>query len=178
VIKNIATVLVLTLMIVAPATSGADSLLGCFARTYDKTHLAQHRDQTITAVKFKIYPSPVDPNKRWFSIWMQRRGEYKALHNEGYCEQEESVTRCYIECDGGGVRIIRRSSSTVLMRMGIQPPFGPNGEVIKQEERIRMTACETKDVDDGTGTEVTGGKDDHEFLLSRVGDTVCVGIDR
>ena len=64
------------------------------------------------------------------------------------------------------------------MRLGIQPPFGPNGEVIKQDERIRMAPCGSEDIDDGTGTEVTGGKDDHEFLLNNVDDAVCVGINQ
>jgi hypothetical protein len=44
-------------------TAGTNSLLGCFARTYDKAHLAQHPDQTVTAVKLKIFPSPPDPEK-------------------------------------------------------------------------------------------------------------------
>ena len=110
---------------------------------------------------------------------MQRRGEYKALHNEGLCVQEGSVASCYVECDGGGVRVTPRANSTVLMRLGTQPPsLGPNGEVIKPDERIRMVPCGTEDVDDGTGTGVTRGKDDHEFLLKRVDDAVCVDINR
>jgi hypothetical protein len=171
--------LLLTVMMVAPVTAGAaEPLLGCFARTYDKQHLAQHPDQLVTAVQLKLYAGPIDSYyKRWFSIRMQKRG-HKALHNEGYCEQEGSVTKCSIECDGGGVRVIPSSNSTVLMRLGIQPPFGPNGEVIRQDERIRMVPCGTLDVDDGTGIEVTGGKDDHEFLLKRANDAVCVGINQ
>jgi hypothetical protein len=138
-------------------TAGTNSLLGCFARTYDKTHLAQHPDQTVTAVKLKIFPSPPDPERLWFSIRMQRRGEYKALHNEGLCIQESSGTRCYVECDGGGVTVTPRSNSTVLMRL----------------EEIRMAPCGTEDADNGTGIVVTGGKDDHEFLLKLVDDAVC-----
>lgn len=171
-IKKIVAMLTLTVMIVAPATAGTGPVLGCFARIYGKRHFAQHPDQTVTAVKLRIYPSPSDRNTPWFSIRMQRRGEHKALRNEGFCKQEGSETWCYIECDGGGVRVIPRSNSTVLMRLGIQPPFGPNGEVIKQDERIRMAPCGR------TGAEITGGKDDHEFLLKRVDDAVCVGINQ
>ena len=110
---------------------------------------------------------------------MQRRGEYKALHNEGLCVQEGSVASCYVECDGGGVRVTPRANSTVLMRLGTHPPsFGPNGEVIKPDERIRMSSCGTEDVDNGSGIDVAGGKDDHEFLLKRVDDAVCVDINR
>lgn len=156
----------------------SEAILGCFVRNYDKDHLARHLDQTITSVKIKIYRNPSDVDTRWFAIRMQRRGEFKALHNEGVCKYENSETKCSVECDGGGVRLTNRPNSAVLMRLGIYPLSGPKGESIKQDERIRMTACGTKDVDDGSGTEVTGGKDDHEFLLSRVDDRQCVGIDR
>jgi hypothetical protein len=158
--------------------SRSKAVLGCFARDYEKSHLARHPDQTVTSVKFKIYPSPSDVNATWFVIQMQRRGEYKALRNQGYCKQEKSETKCYVECDGGRVRFITRSNSAILMRLGIQPSYGPNGEIIKQDERIRMSACGAKDIDDGSGPEVTGGKDDHEFLLGRVDDRQCVGMDR
>ena len=173
-------ILTLPLMITALSTAAdarSNAPLGCFARPYDKAHLAEHPDQTVTAVKLKIYASPPDPKTLWFYIQIRRRGEYKALHNKGVCEQEASVLSCFIECDGGGVRITPRSNVTILMRLGIQPPLGPNGEVIKADERIRMTACGTQDEDDGGGTEVTGGKDDHEFLLYQADDAVCVGID-
>jgi hypothetical protein len=161
-----------------PTRDHQGTILGCFVRSYDKDHLARHPDQTVTSVKFKIYPSPSDADGTWFAIWLQRRGEFKGLHNQGYCKQENSETKCYVECDGGGVRFIPRSNSRILMRLGIQPPYGPNGESIKQDERIRMSACGAEDTDDGSGTDVAGGKDDHEFLLSRVKDSQCVGIDR
>jgi hypothetical protein len=91
------------------------------------------------------------------------------------CRQEGEELRCAIECDGGGIRLSARPPSSLLMRLGIQPAFGPNGERIKQDERIRMVACGTKDMDDGAGTEVTGGKDDHEFLLHLAAPNLCPG---
>lgn len=172
---TIVPVLLLAAVMTTPAIAGA--LRGCFARSYDKMHLAQHPDQIVTAVKLRIYPSPSDANTSWFSIWMKRRGEYKALHNEGICELSGVVTMCYVECNGGGIRVAPRSSATVLMRFGSQPSFGPNGEPIKQDEGIRMTPCGTEDVDDGSSMiVVTGGKDDHEFLLYQVDETACIGI--
>jgi hypothetical protein len=71
-----------------PAHTQAASLLGCFARAYVTAHLAQHPDQIVTAVKLKLYPRPSDPRQTWFAIQMQRRGEYSALHNEGFCKQD------------------------------------------------------------------------------------------
>lgn len=162
----------------APAV--AETLRGCFVRAYDKAHLAQHPDQMITGVKLRIYASPTDGSKSSFSIRMQRRGNYRALHNEGICEPWDGVTTCYVECDGGGVRVFPQTKSKVLIRLGVQPPRGPNGEPIKQDERVRMMPCGTQDADDASlsAIEVTGGKDDHEYLLYREDEVACVGIDR
>jgi hypothetical protein len=156
----------------------SNGVRGCFARVYDKTHLAQHPDQIVTVIILKIYRGPSDSTSDWFSIRIQKRGEVKALHNEGYCETDGVGAKCYIECDGGGFRIVPHSDSSVLMRLGIQPPFGPNGEVVKQDERIRMAPCGQDDNDGEAGTEVQGGKDDHEFLLFRAGDAECIDINR
>jgi hypothetical protein len=47
----------LLLILTVPATAGPDAL-GCFTRTYDRTHLAQHPDQLVTAVKLRIHRPP------------------------------------------------------------------------------------------------------------------------
>ena len=50
-----------------------------------------------------------------------------------------------------------------------------------QTRRARQNdACETQDADDDSFSviEVTGGKDDHEFMLYREDEVACVGIDR
>jgi hypothetical protein len=36
------------------ATSAMPAETGCFARVYDKAHLAEHPDQLVTAVKLNI----------------------------------------------------------------------------------------------------------------------------
>jgi hypothetical protein len=54
------------LILAMPATGGPDAL-GCFTRTYDRAHLAQHPDQVVTAVKLRIYvPPPGKVDKYWF----------------------------------------------------------------------------------------------------------------
>jgi hypothetical protein len=144
-------------MNIAPAVS--ETLRGCFVRAYDKAHLAQHPDQMITGIKLRIYASPTDATKSSFSIRMQRRGKYRALHNEGICEPWDGITTCYVECDGGGLRVFPQTKSKVLIRLGVQPPHGPNGEPIKQDERVGKAPCGTQDADDGSSPvmEVTGG---------------------
>ena len=156
----------------------SNGVRGCFVRVYDKAHLAQHPDQIVTAINLKIYHGQSNSANDLFSIRIQKRGEVKALHNGGYCETDGAEARCYVECDGGGFEIVPRSGSSVLIRLGIQPPHGPNGEVIKQDERIRMTPCGQAENDNDADTEVQGGKDDHQFLLFRAGDAECLDIDK
>lgn len=147
------------LLIALAASAHAEPLLGCFARVYDRQHLAQHPDQLITAVKLKIYPSPLDRTLS-FAVQMQRRGEDKPLHNSGSCREEGSKMTCGIDCDGGGVSVTRRSSSTILMGL----------------VGIRMLSCGDT-ADDENGVYVTSGKDDRDFLLNHVDDAVCRGLE-
>lgn len=152
-----------------------DRLRGCFTRIYANAFLAEHPDQTVTAVKLNIYASPLPGKVDWFSITIRRRGEAKALKASGYCQTSDTNVKCFVEDDGGGIRLTPRSSSTVLMQLGVQPPFGPNGEAIKQDERIRISSCGQPE---GCADELnlTGGEDDHEFLLSRTGSNECAGM--
>jgi hypothetical protein len=46
------------LILAVPAAAGPDAL-GCFTRTYDRAHLAQHPDQVVTAVRLRIYRPPL-----------------------------------------------------------------------------------------------------------------------
>jgi hypothetical protein len=151
---------------------------GCFVRDYDKGHLAQHSDQTVTSVKLKIYPSPTDVDADWFMLRVQRRGEHHALHGQGYCKQEHSETKCFVECDGGGVTVVERSESAILMGLGVQSLLNSSGKAVRQDERIRMSACGGEDVDNGSGIELTAGNDDREFLLKRAAQEQCMGLDR
>ena len=47
----------LLLILALPAAAGPDAP-GCFTRTYDRAHLAQHPDQVVTAVMLRIYRPP------------------------------------------------------------------------------------------------------------------------
>jgi hypothetical protein len=51
---------VAALLLSAGAAHTETDMLGCFVRTYDKAHLAEHPDQLVTAVKLRIYHPPPD----------------------------------------------------------------------------------------------------------------------
>lgn len=147
-------VMLLMTMGLSPALA-KDPMLGCYTRFYDRTHLANHPDQLVTSVKLRIYPSPDDPQKTWFAIQMTRRGDIKALQSAGECRNDEKGMHCGVECDGGGVDVVPRTASTILMSL----------------QSIRMTPCGENP--EAAAIDVTGGKDDKVFRLDRVEDNNC-----
>ena len=55
------------LILAPPAIAGPDAL-GCFTRSYDRAHLAQHPDQLVTSVKLRVYRPPRGTTSEyWFS---------------------------------------------------------------------------------------------------------------
>jgi hypothetical protein len=140
-------------LLVSPAL--ADTKVGCFSRTYDRTHLARHPDQIVTATRLNIYPAPRSSSYPYgFGLRFRMRGRETTLRTEGNCVKEASGLKCQVECDGGSVRVEHRT-----------------GHVMMYLDRVRMAACGV-DVIDG-GQEISGGKDDRVFRLDRVADAVC-----
>jgi hypothetical protein len=132
----------------------SEQMQGCFTRDYDRTHLGQHPDQLTTNVRLMIGTSR--PGFEYnFLLQMRLRGLDQFLSTEGYCEQKGYDLNCHVECDGGGITV-RPSSGYALMHL----------------DRIRMAAC-AEDVID-SGQEVSGGKDDRVFRLSRTDHTACI----
>src|SRR5260370_18271502 len=137
-----------------PATAGPDAL-GCFTRTYDRAHLAQHPDQVVTAVKLRIYrPPPGNADKYWFLAQFALRGKDETLRTNGICNEKASGLRCLVECDGGGVDVVPRARDATM-----------------HLDRSTRPAC-----DEDSGREWTCGTDDHVFRLDRVNDAACAGM--
>ena len=128
-------------------------MLGCFVRIYDRTHLAEHPDQIVMAVKLSITKANhyYDYN---FSLQMQLRGRDKILETAGGCHSERAGIKCSVECDGGSVYVVPHASHAMMFL-----------------DRIRMAECGKSFIEGGE--DVTGGKDDREFRLDRSDDSVC-----
>jgi WD domain, G-beta repeat len=89
--------------------------LGCFARVYDKAHLAKHPDQIVTAVKLHIHrPPPGNSNKYWFLAQFRLRGRDETLRTSGICNEKASGLHCFVECDGGGVDVVPRARDAMM----------------------------------------------------------------
>ena len=151
--------LLIALGVLASTTTwaiGADFALGCFARVYDRAHLAKHPDQIVTGVKLHILRRQVrDPPYAYdFALRVRMRGRNEPLSTVGLCKTEPPGVKCIVECDGGEVRIVPRADHAMMYL-----------------DRIRMA----EDLPNG-GEELTGGKDDRVFHLDRVADRVCAGV--
>ena len=144
-------------ILAAPAIAGPDAF-GCFTRNYDRTHLARHPDQLVTAVKLRIYRPPSGELDKWFLAQFRLRGKAETLRTSGICDEKASGLHCFVACDGGGVDVVPRARDAMM-----------------HLDRVRVAACGEDHVN-GAGQELTGGKDDRVFRLDRVDDAECAGM--
>ena len=155
----IALVVSLAVIVVAPAVGAkADTALGCFARVYDRAHLASHPDQIITTVRLSIKKPDLRSSYAYdFALSARVRGRDVPLNTGGLCVRELGGVKCTVECDGGGVDIKPHA-----------------GHAMMYLDRIRVAKC-GEELFEG-GEELSGGKDDRVFRLDRMDDRVCVGM--
>jgi hypothetical protein len=146
--------LAIVAIIVAIPAARAETMLGCFVRIYDRTHLAEHPDQIVRVVKLSITKAAGHHYDYNFSLQMQLRGRNKILETAGGCHSERAGIKCSVECDGGSVYVVPHAGHAMMFL-----------------DRIRMAECGKSFIEGGE--DVTGGKDDREFRLDRTDDLVC-----
>src|SRR5262245_56156824 len=102
-------------------------VLGCFVRTYDKEHLAEHPDQLVTAVKLHIYHQPPDKDT-WMKMEVKVRGRNAILITGGICYKATEPPNphlmkylpppgalwCSVDCDGGGIGVASRGDHAMM----------------------------------------------------------------
>jgi hypothetical protein len=77
------------------------------------------------------------------------RGRNKALHSTGLCSKESGLLRCYVECDGGGVKVSIRSNH-VMMYL----------------DRIRVAECGKELTVDGDDNKISAVESTTECFVS------------
>jgi hypothetical protein len=107
----------------------------CFARVYDKAHLAKHPRQKVTTFHVmrtlgeRLEAENWLPNQReeaikrfredgetTVSAFVTLRNRKGHLHNSLICDKEaKDGLRCAIECDGGSFRLKRENAKSVLL---------------------------------------------------------------
>jgi hypothetical protein len=159
-------------------------VLGCFVRTYDKAHLAEHPDQLVTAVKLHIYHPPPDeeqgltPDKArgltWMKMQVKVRGRKVILTTSGICHKSKEgppnphllkhlpppdAFWCGVECDGGGIGVASRGDHAMMYLGGIRMS-------------VKSYSCGGE-----FDEELSGNKDDHVFRLNRVNERECADME-
>jgi hypothetical protein len=147
-------IIIAAIVLLATPAGAAERVAGCFARAYDRAHLAKHPDQIITAVKLLIKNADSSYYTHYFSLQFKVRGKNESLRTEGSCREDGPVLKCSVECDGGGVNVVHRAR-----------------DVMMYLDRISVAACGKDIIEEGE--ELKGGKDDRDFRLDRVADREC-----
>lgn len=101
-----ATALVALVLATTAPAAYAQTFDGCFARTYDKAHLAAHSGQTVTAIKMKLEPRNMgDGNNVSVQLsfdFRNKKGEYYAV---GTCREEAGALTCGLDQDAGKITL-------------------------------------------------------------------------
>jgi hypothetical protein len=186
----LASVAVLSVLGASVAHTETD-VLGCFVRTYDKAHLAEHPDQLVTAVKLHIYHPPPGEgtpplneaeakNATWMKMEVKVRGRDVILTTGAICRKEEppdtwqrphlkhlpppDALWCGVECDGGGIGVASRGDHAMMYLGGI---------MMSVKKNYYSCTGETKE----SIEELLGNKDDHVFRLNRVNERECADME-
>jgi hypothetical protein len=188
--KKLLLISVTALFLAAGAAHTETNVLGCFVRTYDKTHLAKHPDQLVTSVKLHVYHPPPDvardagwpsaQDATWMKMEVKVRGRDVILTTGGICRKEEppdtwqrlhlkhlpppDALWCGVECDGGGIGVASRGDHAMMYLGGIMMSVKKNYYSCSGETRESIE-------------ELLGNKDDHVFRLNRVNERECADME-
>jgi len=180
--KKLSLTSITALFLATGAANTETNTLGCFVRTYDKAHLAEHPDQLVTAIKLHIYHPP--PNEAREATWMKMevkvRGRNVILTTSGICHKGEPPETwqyqhlkyppppgslwCAVECDGGGIGVASRGDHTMMYLGGI---------MVNIKKEYQSCSGETAE----SIEELLGNKDDHVFRLNRVNERECADME-
>jgi hypothetical protein len=150
----------------------------CFARRYDKEHLAQHPLQKVSVMKLLITAEKTDPKEdkvleysfRLGVNFRDRRGDFDSSGECGHAPTVRNADTdppvaagidfdCGVDCDGGGISVDLANN---------------DGSVIVKLDRIRIWKGNTPD-GDAAGA-LQGGADDKVFRLDRTGLNECASL--
>jgi len=144
-----------------------DGEKACYTRRYTADHLAKHPKQTVAEMEFRLNYYRHEPDQTWpqgqrnyyFALYAKVKGKTRKLKAFGECTPVTGAISCGVECDGGGVLVMRRPENKALV-------YFPDAQSF-----IRMT--EGCDESEDNAVELKPGSDDWEFLLSRSADAAC-----
>ncbi len=154
---------------------GANGAQACYARSYDKAHLAEHPKQKVTemilALRYSVLgedkahlvtTADGDLEKQYFdygfTLVAKVRDRRETLYASGDCTSLEGIG-CGVECDGGGVVLEPSKSEPAALLVRLDRTYNA----------IRMTlGCS-----DGESVELEAGEDDKVFKLTKAPAALC-----
>jgi hypothetical protein len=159
------------LLMATGAANTETNTLGCFVRTYDKAHLAEHPDQLVTAVKLHIYHPPPDvardagwpsaQDATWMKMEVKVRGRDVILTTSATCHKKQDALWCGVECGRGDISVASRGDHAMMYL-----------DSIGMSVKSKSYSC------GGESDEVLlGNKDDRVFRLNRVNEYECADME-
>jgi hypothetical protein len=96
-----------------------DLPLGCYVNSYDKAHLAKHKNQIVTSIKIVIEDARKLENSQAIfhaEFDMTLRGQGKTKWGDvGLCNGKAGNWKCQIECDGGNFHLAEDANGLTLL---------------------------------------------------------------
>lgn len=122
--KNI-TGLIPAIFIALPAFGQTAPTSGCYERIYSAAHLADNPDQGVESIRLEIRD---DPSELYVLVSLAARmstqGQARTdkvagqvLEQGLFCPRDGSA-ECYVECDGGSIKITEQTSSGLTFQTG------------------------------------------------------------
>ncbi|MBX3022372.1 MAG: hypothetical protein KF799_11930 [Bdellovibrionales bacterium] len=134
----------------------------CFARAYDKRHLAAHPKQSVRQIKVKLKVMSFEGIPRplpIIALQVLRKGENRTWTNNINCQDYGQGVICGVECDGGSVSVLKRDRATL---------------VLKNNGVLLYGGCGAQDADTIFLEGKKGGDD--LFALPQVSPEICADI--
>jgi len=146
---------------VAQAILPQHDRVDCYAREYSRTHLAEHPEQTVTAMSLGLLKVGDYDDSHAFVVAVKVRGQNRRRVTSGTCYNTGSPARarCRIDCDGASFKL-RPSSRAGSIRLEL-------GHINFGDE------CGPDDPD---FFELQPGTDDKVFRLDPAARTTCVDL--
>jgi hypothetical protein len=155
-----------------PNPAGAQA---CYARTYDKAHLAAHPKQKVTGMIFSLRYTVLGEDEAHlvavegggvekqyfdydFTLAAKVRDRSKTVYASGDCTSLEGIG-CGVDCDGGGVVL--------------EPSEGEPGALLVRLDRTYSSIRMSLGCSEGEEVELEAGEDDKVFKLTKSPAALC-----
>ena len=94
----------------------------CYARHYDKAHLASHPKQNVTAMLVYFSKKKSDEGSVYYQFdgQVKFRDSKKAFTFDGDCNRDKpgEDVHCGIDCDGGGFNVGAKDDKSIEVKIG------------------------------------------------------------